>query len=37
MSIEVDGMGSDGNARIVWQSTAGDSSSTLKEWTGPTA
>ncbi len=37
MSIEIADVGSDGEARIVWQSTAGDSSSTMKEWTGPTA
>ncbi|WP_459195030.1 type IV pilin [Halosimplex sp. J119] len=37
MAIEIADVGSDGDARVVWQSTAGDSSSTLKEWTGPTA
>ncbi|PSQ31132.1 type IV pilin [Halobacteriales archaeon QS_9_67_15] len=37
MSIEIDGVGSDGEISLVWQSSAGDSSSTLKEWTGPDA
>ena len=30
-------IGSDGEVSLVWQSSAGDSSSTLKEWTGPDA
>ncbi|WP_436923804.1 type IV pilin [Halosimplex amylolyticum] len=37
MSASVAAVDSDAEARIVWQSSAGDSSSTLKEWTGPTA
>ena len=37
MSIGVDNIGSDGEVSLVWQSSAGESSSTLKEWTGPTA
>ena len=37
MSINVEKVGSDGEVSLVWQSSAGDSSSTLKEWTGPDA
>jgi flagellin-like protein len=37
MSIQLDGIGSDGEVSLVWQSTTGDSSSTLKTWTGPDA
>ncbi|MFC7142341.1 type IV pilin N-terminal domain-containing protein [Halosimplex aquaticum] len=37
MTASISDVDSDAEARLVWQSTAGDSSSTLKEWTGPTA
>ena len=37
MSASVANVDSDAEASIVWQSSAGDSSSTLKEWTGPDA
>ena len=37
MSATVNNVDSDAEANLVWQSSAGDSSSTLKEWTGPTA
>ena len=37
MQASVDKMDSDAEASLVWQSSAGDSSATLKEWTGPTA
>ncbi|QPV62254.1 type IV pilin N-terminal domain-containing protein [Halosimplex litoreum] len=37
MSIRLDGIGSDGEVSLVWQSTTGDSSTTLKTWTGPDA
>jgi len=37
MSTGVDNIGSDGKISLVWQSSTGESSSTLKQWTGPTA
>jgi len=37
MTASVDNIGSDGEVSLVWQSSTGESSSTLKEWTGPTA
>jgi hypothetical protein len=37
MQASVDKMDSDAEASLVWQSSAGDSSSTLKKWTGPDA
>jgi len=37
MSATVNHVDSDAEASLVWQSAAGESSSTLKEWTGPTA
>jgi len=37
MDADVKNIDSDAEASLVWQSSAGDSSATLKEWTGPTA
>ncbi|WP_436907203.1 type IV pilin [Halosimplex marinum] len=37
MSVELSQIGSDGEISLVWQSSAGESSSTLKTWTGPDA
>ncbi|QLH84340.1 type IV pilin [Halosimplex pelagicum] len=37
MSIDIEGIGSDGEISLVWQSSTGESSTTLKTWTGPTA
>ncbi|WP_135362661.1 type IV pilin [Halosimplex halophilum] len=37
MTASVDYIGSDGEISLVWQSSTGESSTTLKEWTGPTA
>jgi len=37
MQASVDNIDSDAEASLVWQASGGESSSTLKEWTGPTA
>ncbi|MFB6139527.1 MAG: type IV pilin [Halosimplex sp.] len=37
MEATVHKVDSDAEASLVWQSSTGESSSTLKEWTGPTA
>ncbi|QLH79299.1 type IV pilin N-terminal domain-containing protein [Halosimplex rubrum] len=37
MNIDIDKVGSDGEISLVWQSSTGESSTTLKTWTGPTA
>ncbi|ELZ25813.1 hypothetical protein C475_10149 [Halosimplex carlsbadense 2-9-1] len=37
MSIDFEQIGSDGEVSLVWQNSAGDSSSTLKKWAGPDA
>jgi len=37
MKTTVENVDSDAEASLVWQSATGDSSTTLKEWTGPTA
>jgi hypothetical protein len=37
MSIELEDVGSDGEISLVWQSSTGESSSTLNTWTGPDA